>query len=566
MKRHIIPAIFSFCILCSCARLDLKPLDTGSNDSWYETEEQLVMSVRGLYRTVFWPLDNDFWADDHQSRSNLNIITGGTINGESSEVKSRWQNCYKGIARANTILLHLETAEEKLGISKDKVSLYRAQTLVARSVQYCILTTYYGDVVYVDREISIDEAARMGRMDKAEIMEKVYADLESAAADLPLSYEGTVELATKGAALAIKARYALFNGEWKIAADAAKRCMDLGIYELYPDFSKLFLASTKHASENIISWPRSVKLKVTLDPGNVKGYCTRNRSGFASEYPSWELFCSFLCTDGKPIDESPLFNPHKPFENRDPRCAATIVEFQTEHLGVIYDPNPHSYNVMNYLEGKQVRNDDCNSNTMWASFNGLVRKKGIDEDWVNENTFEVAPDYVFIRYAEVLLIYAEAMIELGQIDASVLDAINSVRARAYGVDVSRTDKYPAVSAASQDEMRKIVRIERRMELAYEGLRYMDLLRWRLAEKALNLPNYGLLDNAGLKKLCDEGNWFFAYSPEIDEDGIADFSRLYEDGLCKIICQRHFDADKNYLWPIPSQEVQTNPFLGQNDNY
>ena len=565
MKRHIIPAIIALC-LCSCSKLDLYPLDTGSNDSWYKTEDQMVMSIRGLYRTVFWPLDNDYWADDHQSRSNLNIITGGTINGESSEVKNRWQNCYKAIARANTILANLDNAQERLGISEEKVRLYRAQTLVARAAQYCILTTYFGDVVYVDKEISIEEAFRMGRTDKSEILEKVYADLETAAADLPVSYTGSVELATRGAALAIKARYALFNGEWQIAADAARRCMDLGVYELYPEFSKLFLASTAHASENILSWPRSVDLDITLDHGNVMGYCTRNRGGYASEYPSWELFCSFLCRDGKPIDESPLFNPHKPFENRDPRCAATIAEFGTEHLGVIYDPNPYSFNVMNNITGKQIKNLDCNSNSMYASFNGLVRKKGVDEDWVNNQTFKVAPDYVFIRYAEVLLIYAEAKIELGQIDASVLNAINSVRARAYGVQLSQTSAYPAVTALGQDEMRRIVRLERRMELAYEGLRYMDLLRWKLAEKAFNQPNYGLLDNTGLKKLCDDGNWFFAYVPEIDEDGIADFSRLYEDGLCKIISKRNFDASKNYLWPIPSQEVLTNPFLGQNDNY
>ena len=565
MKRHIIPAIIALC-LCSCSKLDLYPLDTGSNDSWYKTEDQMVMSIRGLYRTVFWPLDNDYWADDHQSRSNLNIITGGTINGESSEVKNRWQNCYKAIARANTILANLDNAQERLGISEEKVRLYRAQTLVARAAQYCILTTYFGDVVYVDKEISIEEAFRMGRTDKSEILEKVYADLETAAANLPVSYTGSVELATRGAALAIKARYALFNGEWQIAADAARRCMDLGVYELYPDFSKLFLASTAHASENILSWPRSVDLDITLDPGNVMGYCTRNRGGYASEYPSWELFCSFLCRDGKPIDESPLFNPHKPFENRDPRCAATIAEFGTEHLGVIYDPNPYSFNVMNNITGKQIKNLDCNSNSMYASFNGLVRKKGVNEDWVNNQTFKVGPDYVFIRYAEVLLIYAEAKIELGQIDASVLNAINSVRARAYGAQLSQTAAYPSVTALGQDEMRRIVRLERRMELAYEGLRYMDLLRWKLAEKALNQPNYGLLDNAGLKKLCDDGNWFFAYVPEIDEDGIADFSRLYEDGLCKIISKRNFDASKNYLWPIPSQEVLTNPFLGQNDNY
>ena len=176
MKRHIIPAIIALC-LCSCSKLDLYPLDTGSNDSWYKTEDQMVMSIRGLYRTVFWPLDNDYWADDHQSRSNLNIITGGTINGESSEVKNRWQNCYKAIARANTILANLDNAQERLGISEEKVRLYRAQTLVARAAQYCILTTYFGDVVYMDKEISIEEAFRMGRTDKSEILEKVYADL-----------------------------------------------------------------------------------------------------------------------------------------------------------------------------------------------------------------------------------------------------------------------------------------------------------------------------------------------------------------------------------------------------
>lgn len=113
-----------------------------------------------------------------------------------------------------------------------------------------------------------------------------------------------------------------------------------------------------------------------------------------------------------------------------------------------------------------------------------------------------------MRYADVLLMYAEAKIEMNSIDQSVLDAINEVRARAYGVKLSETNAYPAVSTTNQAELRRTVRIERRMELAYEGIRYMDIIRWRLAEKVLNTGIYGMLDPAELKnKVVDAGLWF-----------------------------------------------------------
>lgn len=551
---------------CNCADLDLYPLDTGSSDSWYRTESEIQMSILSLYRPEFWPIDSSRWNDDDQERTNLNIFTGGTINGMSSEVKTRWQNSYKAIARANTLLEKLKEAEA-LGISSERAELYRAQVLFARAGQYSTLTSYFGDVVYVEQVQTIEEAFKQGRTDRAEIMEYVYRDYDLAALHLPETYGGDTELATKGAAYALKARYALYNGDWDIAAEAAWNCMELGIYSLYPDFSELFLASTKHASENIFSWPRSIELKSMLDVGATMSYVTRNRGGYASIYPSWELFCSFLCTDGKPIDESDLFDPRNPFRNRDPRCTATIAEFGKEHLGVMYDPNPLTKKVWNSITRREVTNLDCKSGSMYASYNGLVLKKGVDEAWVNDNTFQADPDRVFIRLADVMLIYAEARIEADDIDQTVLDAINKVRARAYGVDYTETAKYPAVTTTAREELRKIVRTERRMELAYEGGRYMDILRWRLAEKVLNKPNYGLLDESELvSKVINQKKWFFPETPELDEDGIPDFSPMYEAGLIKKITQRQFDPSKNYLWPIPSHEVITNPNLGQNDNY
>jgi putative outer membrane protein, probably involved in nutrient binding len=226
--------------LSSCADLDLYPLDTGSSDSWYKTEEEVKASIAGLYRAEFFPIDGDNWTDNHQSRDQLNDFTAATLNGETWEVKNRWQNAYKSIARCNILLNKLATPAE-IGISEEKAELYRAQVLFVRATQYGILTSCYGDVVWVDSEISIDDAFTMGRTDREEIMEKVYADYDRAAAALPLSYGTQQELATKSAALALKARYALYNEDWDIAAKAAKDCMDLGCNELYPDFESFSL-------------------------------------------------------------------------------------------------------------------------------------------------------------------------------------------------------------------------------------------------------------------------------------------------------------------------------------
>ena len=110
MKKvyHILFIFTTVCLWSSCANLDLDPLDTGSRDSWYSSEDEIQRSIGGLYRTVFFTLngnestiDYSPWSDDNQSRASLNFITGGTINGESDQVKKRWQNGYKAIARAN---------------------------------------------------------------------------------------------------------------------------------------------------------------------------------------------------------------------------------------------------------------------------------------------------------------------------------------------------------------------------------------------------------------------------------------------------------------------------------
>lgn len=567
MKHTFIILSLGCCLaLNSCDNLDLNPLSEGSSENWYSNETEIEMAVKDLYRDNFWPLDNEDKTDNFVYRETTSKILSGTFNGQESDVTTLWSNQYKAIARANTILANMEEAKS-LGISEAKLEQFEAEALFARASMYARLVSYFGDIIYVTEVIGMDEAFTIGRTPKSEIIPKIYEDYDKAAAVLPVKYSGaSSQRATKGAALALKARFALYMGDWETAAEAAKKCMELDVYKLYPDFGKLFLSTTKNAEESIFLLPRSIENKVTLGNWTVMNELPRNTGGWGAFAPSWDLLAAFTCTDGLPIDESPLFDPHNPFNNRDPRCTATIVEFGTRHVGFEYNPHPDAVEVMNYNTGKMQKNNDARVNAQFASFNGLLWKKRIDETWL-QNGLDTDPDKVIIRYADVLLMYAEAKIELGQIDESVLNAINQVRARAYGVDVADTGQYPAVTTTDQSRLRNIIRVERRVEFANEGLRYMDLVRWKLASKALTRPNYGMLYPVSLlrEKVVDKGLWFWPSIPDIDEDGIADFSAMEKAGLIAPLSPRLWN-DRQYLWPIPTKEILINENIKQNPGY
>ena len=579
MKNKIILFITGI-MLFSCNSLDLNPLSEGSSENWYSNESELEMAVLELFNIDYWDAElirispNEGWyshqwadkfSDNWTARTTLSEVDGSTINSQTSFVTLTWIYAYKCIAAANRILINIEKAQD--AVSEGKMKIMEANARFARAGQYSKLIFFYGDVPYYTTILNIDEAFALSRSSKETILANIYEDYDYAAQYLPVSYSSNEnQYATKGAALAMKARIALYMGDYATARDAAKACMDLGVYELCPDYGKMFLSSTKNPVETVFCNPRSVELGIIIPSGGrAKEPLSRIVGGYANGGPSWDLLCSYLCTDGLPIDESPVFNPQEPFKNRDPRCNATIVEFGTPWLGFVYQPHPDSLKTLNLNSGQMVSNTDNRAVGQYASFNGLVWKKKIDEDWLDLQT---DPDNIVMRYADVLLMYAEAKIELGEIDQSVLDAMNMVRARAYGVSYTETSSYPAIITTNQSQLRKILRIERRMEFAFEGTRYNDLIRWRLAEKALNdHPIYGMLDPAELRtKLVSKGLWFFPETPQIDEDGLVDFSSLYNKGLIKLLAVRTFDASKQYLWPIPSTEIEINPNMTQNTGY
>ncbi len=550
----------------SCHDLDLNPLANGSTETWYSSEKEIEMAVNDLYKDPFWPEDNSGinstdWSGDNAYRESLNAFQNATLNGQDGTVKNLWANQYKAIARANSIILKAQRAIDN-GAAETKIATLVAEAHFHRASAYAKLAAKFGDVPFVKDEISIDEGLKMGRTDLATIKDFVYKEYDEAIKALPTTCSG-VQRATKGAALALKARFALYMSDWNIAAEAAKAVIDLGIYKLYPNYGDLFLPKTKNSCESIFIIPRSIEYKSVI---SSRGPLPRNHGGWATPDPTWDLFASYVCTDGLPIDESPLFDPHDPFKNRDPRCGMTIIPFGESFMGIEFNPHPQALEVKNFVTGKMIKNNDTRANAQYASYNGLLRKKGIDESAM-QNGYTIDPDKIIIRYADVLLIYAEAKIELNQIDQSVLDAMNEVRARAYGVDKAAVDKYPSFKKTDQNYLRKQLRMERRMEFAFEGLRYMDLIRWRLMGTAMNKKVYMMLYPSTLliEKVVNTGDWFWPFAPDIDENGIADFSKMEATGKIAVVISRKWD-DRQYLWPIPTTEIQINPNMKQNPGY
>jgi len=583
----------------ACVNLDLNPLSEGSSSTWYSSEAEIEMSLNDFYRTDFFPIQGVLWADDIVRRGDAYCPFIGSITAENSTIANRWQNYYKGIARALRILDNLEKKGAELGISDAKMKQYQGEAYFYLGFAYGMIAFYWGDAILDKTGMTLEEAYSASRSPKADVLKYAYECLDKAAANLPTTYAG-IQRATKGAALGFKARIALFNYDYDIAAKAAKECMDLHVYKLHSNYSDLFTASW--SDEWIFYFRGDVTLKkyywMTAD--NVQDFISRLSGGWGgARAPGLELVCAYPCIDGKPIDESPLYNPKDLFENRDPRMAMTIQPFATAYnksvldgtynpddyayLGYEYSPDPTRLKVKRMSDGALVKNNDSKANAEHASYNGFLYKKSIDASWT-ENGFKGAPTtYQYLRYGDVLLMYAEAMIESGNCTQEVFDqTINALRQRAYaGTGI----EYPQAiyDKGNISKMRTILRTERYIEMAAEGHRLEDLYRWRIAEKVFNRPIY-YLDrawaganwdgdeskvSAAYKKLIQnwrDGNYPIGGIPPIDEDGVADLSGMAEAGYVIKATERTFDPSRDYLWPIPASDRLINDKLTQNPGY
>jgi hypothetical protein len=563
-KVRITIWMMMFLVLTKCSDLDLNPTSEVSTNTFFSNDSELEIAINDLYKKFLFKVDRNEWTDDYWLRGQpTNDITAGSINSETGFVETYWSHLYKGIARTNVLLK--EMAEVEADITPALYSRIEGEARFLRAYFYSILISHYGDVIFYTGNPSLDAAYDLTRTDDVQIKEFIYAELDAAAELLPESYTSSeLKRATKSAAWGIKARTALYMGDYAIARDAAKNVIDLGIHQLHPNYEELFHKASANHSEIIFSIPNSAVLgEVSHSLGDTRNIITRNSGGFGAWIPTWSMVDIYETTDGLTIDESPLYDPHQPFQNRDPRMTMSIVPFGEDWLGYRYQPHPDSLTVFSSKEGKKVSNLDNRKVAQFASYTGFVWKKGVEyQSWGIDKLPE--NDVMILRYADILLTYAEAKIELNEIDQSVRDAINAVRARAYQVPVTQVADYPEIISADQAGLRAVLRRERRVEVVTEGLRYMDLIRWRIAEKALNTKLVGLRNPDDQ----DRNQWPFTdvALPEIDEDGVVKHDAILNAGFAQLRATYVFDPNRQYLWPIPANERILNPNLSQNPGY
>lgn len=586
--------------LNSCVDLNLNPLSEGSSSTWYSNKAEIEMSLNDFYRTDFFPIDDMLWGDDFSRRNMTTSVTDGGLTAESGTISSRWQNYYKGIARGLRIISNVEAKGASIGLTESEKNQYEGEAYMYIGYAYGMVAFHWGQGILDKTGMTLEEAYQATLSPKKDLLDFAYECLDNAASRLPATSAGTQRF-TKGTALAFKARIALYNGDYEVAAKAAEDCMNLNVYKLHNNYEALFTATTSPEWIFVFKGDKALKQYYwgAADPNNV---LPRNHGGWGTFGASYELVCAYTCTDGKPIDESPLYNPKNIFENRDPRLAMTIIPFAPKvvldagnynpedyaFLGIEYSPNPYCTEVMNFNTGKKIANNDSKARAEHACYNGFPFKKYIDvtfkknEDLTISGTESSDKAYPYLRYGEVLLTLAEAKIELGTItDDDLNKTVNALRDRAYagtGIDAPHLTK-----SMGQAALRTAVRTERFVELAWEGHRYADLIRWRLAEKVFNTPVYylnrawaganwsGKYEDANaayqvLLKNWDEGNYPIGGVPQIDENGIADLSGMVEKGYIVVAAQRKFDKERDYLWPIPASDRLINENLGQNPNW
>jgi hypothetical protein len=450
-----------------------------------------------------------------------------------------WARSYRGIRECNYALSVLP----KLTMSDGHKKMLEGEIKFVRAFRYQDLIRNYGGVVLMGDKVvnltdNLQDPAMFKRATIKESMDYVLAQLDQAAALLPLnnSDQWLLGRATKGAALALKSRLALYAasplydaGTWAAAATAAQAVISLNKYGIYTGgyanmflvnetneviFERLFTKNANHTHLEIANGPN--------------GY-----GGWAGNTPMQNLVDDYEMANGKAItDPTSGYDENNPYAGRDPRFAATIL-----------------YNGANYRErkvetfipgGKDSRDGIDNWNTTKT---GYYLKKYMNDAYPLQNPWGNAgfQPWIYFRYAEILLNYAEAANEAygpntvpAGATLTARQAVNIVRARP-GVNM------PEIAAGvSQLEMRAAVRYERRVELAFEEHRFYDVRRWKIADITENKPAAGVI----ITKTATG----FTYTPKVALDG------------------RKFET-KHYWLPIPRSEIQASGGqLVQNTGY
>lgn len=548
MKKLII--LFTACIaLVSCHDiLDRYPLEGPPSATFFSNEDELTLAINGAYESLYrlsnanvpYQMFLEGATDIVYVRgnyANMDVIRIGQATASTAVFQSVWDTFYNNISRCNNILDNMHRAKEN--VSETFYNRIEAEAKFLRAYNYFYLTSLYGDVPFVEHMLDWKNPL-LPKTPVRKIIDAMYADLDSAFKSVPrICSDKQYNRITQGAVMGLKARMALVNNDMDVAAEAAWTVISSGVYSVYDSYEYLFLYDGMNSNEVILQMPFAEGVRTSQIPRHLGA---RSAPGYSAIVPTQVLVDMYQCVDGERIDRSKLYDPKKPFEKRDPRLAYSILYPGQWHAGIRFETHPDSIKTTKIVNGAYTRIANDEATHAYATFTGYLFRKYYDEQDLPAKVAKSSLNFMIMRYAEVLLTYAEAKIELGEIDDTVIEAINQVRRRK---DVMMP---PAKITMSVDELRSLVRYERTVELALEGHRLFDIHRWGIAEEVLS--GYML----GKRK---KANWYDPVIPSFSDAG----KPVYPDErIFNSLGYATFDPDKNSLWFIPQNEIDRNPLL------
>jgi hypothetical protein len=563
MKKILFLASISCLLLGSCEKfLTSNPSDEIPEERFWTDPGNVEKFITNLYAESFiggQAVTGIWWDDTMGDDSHLvwnwfisgfQAVVRGTANDGINVSRQMWERGYTNIRSAWLVLENIE----KTGLSDAKRAQYEGEARFMMAWAYNHLVNYFGEVPLVDHVLTVAESEEVTRTPKAQVVEFLLDQLDQAITQLA-DVDRIYGRITQGAAQAFKARVLLQQNRWDDVIAATEPLM--GKYTLYSagetPYFDLFHDVAPEADEIILTIPRMAKTGA-YNTGTIanRAFGMKGQTGgdpYRSITPTGPLVDSYPMANGYlPHEEGSGWSPTDPYKDRDPRFYQSItyptgmIEIidGTNIISVPYDPeNAATTNAMQLYDANE------------PSATGYVWKKFIDYSLHGmSNLTDCINDIMLIRYAEVLVTRAEALAESKGLEAKeeVIDLIDQLRDRVKG------GKVPRGAYNTKEDLIRLVRNERRVELAGEGLRPWDLKRWKVAELDVVENGYGL-----------KGELYGAYM-RLDGAG-ATMRTVTVDGVARRYVEtRYFDVPKHYLLPIPREQIDLNPNLTQNEGW
>jgi tetratricopeptide (TPR) repeat protein len=533
-------------IFYSCKdELSPSPTNAYDNATFWTNKTNATIALTGIYRgnitTVQSNDMNDFWSysglafmdlatDNAYDRRGNNTgssaildLTNGTLLPTNTVIAALWKGAYIRITLANNFLEHIDAVPDTTQKSRMK-----AEARFLRATSYFYLSQHFGAVPLVTKVLNSEEANQVSKETQANVEAYVTTELIAAASKLPRTKDikaNEAGRATRQAALAFLGRLQLAQKKYTEAIKTYQQIIDYGDNAIASDYKTLFNQVNIGSTENIFT--------INYIGGQFPNFLPQHT--YPAIVGGWSFFCPleslascYDFSDGSAFSySSPLWNPLNMAQNRDPRFAASFTWPNSTFSGKKFVCSPDST--------KSV--DQLTNGAKQATRTGYGLRKYFDETFAGSLITGYGGGYPVIRYAEVLLSYLEAQLEAGQpISQDLLNkTINKIRGRA-------SVNMPLITETNPVLLRPILRKERRIELAFEGIRLWDIKRWGIGGQALVGDFWGASFPGSKTTL----NIPAAYTAD-------QYSRWW-------VCKKAFRAGTDDKWPIPQTEQNINPNL------